>query len=172
MMRPKTCPVTSLSTGVFTHSFELGATGVGEDAFDGTTVAPALSPCQPLDTPTSRCARRSLEIVMRPPRFGTSCHRRPLDVDISIGLTTKNEAMYCALPLTRGASPTSVMSALCSSIGSSAPKARPVIASYAGSDNVQSPAALRVRHDSTRSTTMPVTPASAEGPQAANAAAR
>src|SRR4051812_41382771 len=63
-MRPRIWPVTPLSTGVLTHSLLLGVTGVREAALAGTAVAvaPALSPCQPLDTPTSPCARRSLEI--------------------------------------------------------------------------------------------------------------
>ena len=93
MMRPTIRPVTPDSTGVFTHSLVLGVTGVGLDALPGTTVAPALSPCQPLLRPTSPWLRRSVVMVIRPPRFGTSCHIRPLDFDMSIGLTMKNVAM-------------------------------------------------------------------------------
>src|ERR1051325_10550344 len=88
-IRPSILPVTPVSTGVFTHSLLLGVTGVGEDAFAGRAVAPALSPCQPLEMPMSPCARRSLERVMRPPRFGTSCHSSPLDLLMSFGLTMK-----------------------------------------------------------------------------------
>src|SRR5207249_11660701 len=62
MMRPRTMPVVPVRTGVFTHSFKLGDTAVSEDAFAGTTVGPALSPCQPLLIPMSPCARRSLEM--------------------------------------------------------------------------------------------------------------
>ena len=32
-------------------------------------------------------------MVMRPPRFGTSCHISPLVVDMSFGLTMKKLAM-------------------------------------------------------------------------------
>src|SRR5438067_6074516 len=88
-MRPKICPVIPATTGVFTHSLLLGVTGVGEEALAGTAVAPALSPCQPLEIPMSRCLRRSLEIVILPPRLGTSCHMRPLEFDMSTGLTMK-----------------------------------------------------------------------------------
>ena len=37
--------------------------------------------------------------MIRPPRFGTSCHMSPLAFDMSIGLTRKNVAMYSTLPL-------------------------------------------------------------------------
>src|SRR3954452_12339391 len=86
-MRPSIFPLTPVSTGVLTHSLLLGVTGVGKLAFVGTAVAPALSPCQPLDTPMSPCMRRSLEMVMRPPRLGTSCHINPLDWLRFTGLT-------------------------------------------------------------------------------------
>ena len=129
-MRPMIMPVVPVSTGVFTHSFALGVTGVGDDAFAGSAVAPALSPCQPLLMPMSPCARRSLEMVMRPARFGTSCHSRPLDFDMSTGLTMKNVAMYSTMPFAfLGASVMSVMIELCESIGSSSPNARPVMVS-------------------------------------------
>src|SRR5437773_7665436 len=78
MMRPKIRPVTPDGTGVLTHSFALGVTGVGLETSAGTPVAPALSPCQPLLRPTSPTARRSVVIVIRPPRLGTACHLRPL----------------------------------------------------------------------------------------------
>src|SRR4051812_28136925 len=97
MMRPRICPVTPPATGVFTHSLLLGATGAVEEALAGTAVAPALSPCQPLETPMSPCVRRSLEIVTLPPRLGTSCHIRPLEFDISTGLTMKKLATYSLL---------------------------------------------------------------------------
>src|SRR6266481_9320885 len=120
MMRPTIFPVTLVITGTFTHSLLLGVTGVADDAFAGTTVAPALSPCQPLERPMSPCMRRSLEIVILPPRLGTSCHIRPLDFDRSTGLTMKKVAMYSTLPFAfLCASAISVMIALCESIGSS-----------------------------------------------------
>src|SRR5687768_11607888 len=97
MMRPKMRPVTPCNAGVLTHSLLLGGTGPSESALAGTAVAPALSPCQPLLRPMSRCARRSLEMVMRPPRFGTSCHMRPLVFDMSFGFTMKKLATYVAL---------------------------------------------------------------------------
>src|SRR5581483_6369892 len=46
-IRPMIRPVVPTSLGVFTHSLVLGVTGVSDEAFAGTTVAPALSPCQP-----------------------------------------------------------------------------------------------------------------------------
>src|SRR5258708_4301381 len=72
-MRARIRPVTPVSTGVLTHSFELGGTALGLCQFPGTAVAvaPALSPCQPLLSPMSPCVRRSELIVILPPRFGT-----------------------------------------------------------------------------------------------------
>src|SRR4030095_4899243 len=91
-----------------------GATGARDDAFAGTAVAPALSPCHPLLMPMSCELRRSLEIVIRPPRFGTSCQTRPLDCDRSTGFTMKKLAMYSTFPFAlRGAMLMSVMSSLC-----------------------------------------------------------
>src|SRR5438445_13111324 len=98
MMRPRICPVVPVITGVFTHSLLLGATGVADEALAGTAVAPALSPCQPLERPMSPCMRRSLEIVIRPPRLGTSCHIKPLEFDRVTGLTMKKLAQYSTLP--------------------------------------------------------------------------
>ena len=133
MMRPTMCPVTPVSTGTFTQSLLLGVTGASVDAFAGTIVAgavtgfaPALSPCQPLLKPTSLRLRRSGVMVIRPPRFGTSCHISPLARDMSTGLTMKKLATYPTLPLTRGARSMSVMSVLSGSLGSSSPNARPV----------------------------------------------
>ena len=130
MMRPTIWPVTSVSTGTFTHSLLLGGTGASVDALAGTAVAPALSPCQPLLKPTSCRLRRSGVMVIRPPRFGTSCHISPLARDRSTGLTMKKVAMYPTLPFTRGARSMSVMSVLSGSLGSSSPNARPVSVSY------------------------------------------
>ena len=131
MTRANMRPVTPVSTGTFTHSLVLGVTGVRLEALAGTAVAPALSPCQPLLKPTSCELRRSLVMVIRPPRLGTSCHIKPLARDISTGLTMKNEAMYSALPFAFfGARSISVMSAFFGSLGSSSPKARPVSVSY------------------------------------------
>src|SRR6266404_8892079 len=131
MMRPTIWPVTPASAGTFTHSLLLGGTGVSVDALAGTAVAPALSPCQPLLRPTSPTLRRSAVNVIRPPRFGTSCHIMPLAFDMSIGLTMKKLAMYSTLPsLFRGATAISVMSVLSGSWGSSSPHARPVRVSY------------------------------------------
>ena len=62
------------------------------------SVAPALSPCQPLLSPTSPSYALASASVMRPPRFGTSCHIRPLAFDMSIGLTMKKVATYSTLP--------------------------------------------------------------------------
>jgi hypothetical protein len=97
-----------------------------------TAVAPALSPCQALLKPTSCELRRSLEIVIRPPRLGTSCHISPLACAMSTGFTIMKVAMYCPLPpvSAKGLS-RSVMSVLCESLGSSSPKARPITCSYA-----------------------------------------
>ncbi len=130
MMRPTIWPVTPVSTGTFTHSLLLGGTGASVKAFAGTAVAPALSPCQPLLKPTSCRLRRSGVTVIRPPRFGTSCHISPLARDRSTGLTMKKVAMYPTLPFTRGARSMSVMSVLSGSLGSSSPNARPVSVSY------------------------------------------
>ena len=127
--RPRMRPVTPVSTGVFTHSRSsaVTATGASESAFAGTAVPPALSPCQPLLSPTSRELRRSLLMVMRPPRLGTSCHIRPLAFDMSAGFTMKKLAMYPTLRFElSGAWPMSVIRMLCESFGSSSPKARPV----------------------------------------------
>src|SRR6266446_3422611 len=98
MMRPRICPVVPVITRVFTHSLLLGVTGVANEALAGTAVPPALSPCQPLERPMSPCMRRSLDIVILPPRLGTSCHIKPLDLDMSTGLTMKKLAMYSTLP--------------------------------------------------------------------------
>ena len=87
-MRPRIRPVTPVRTGVFTHSLVVGVTGVRVDALAGTAVPPALSPCQPLLRPTSCELRRSGVIVMRPPRFGTSCHISPLACVMSTGFTS------------------------------------------------------------------------------------
>src|SRR5712691_6355396 len=103
MMRPRIRPVTPESTGVFTHSLLLGVTGVRLDAFAGTAVAPALSPCQPLLKPTSCELRKSLVMVILPPRLGTSCHIKPLDCNMSTGLTMKKLAMYSTFPFVLGA---------------------------------------------------------------------
>src|SRR5260370_94204 len=108
-----------------------GARGGGVRVLAGTAVAPALSPCQPLLKPTSCRLRRSGVMVIRPPRFGTSCHISPLARDRSTGLTMKKVAMYPTLPFTRGARSMSVMSVLSGSFGSSSPNARPVSVSYA-----------------------------------------
>jgi len=130
MMRPTIFPVTPVITGTFTHSLLLGVTGVADDAFAGTTVAPALSPCQPLERPMSPCMRRSLEMVILPPRLGTSCHIKPLEFDMSTGLTMKKLAQYSTLPFAlRWACERSVISSLCRSPGSSSPNARPVMVS-------------------------------------------
>src|SRR5580765_4380774 len=133
MTRPMMSPVTPVTTGVLTHSLSVGVTGVRLSALAGTAVAlaPALSPCQALLRPTSPELRRSVLIVTRPPRFGTSCHISPLDLLMSIGLTMKNVAMYSTLPLAlRFAFFRSVISEFRKSCGSSSPKARPVIVSY------------------------------------------
>ncbi len=74
----------------------------------------------------SPCARRSLEMVILPPRLGTSCHIKPLAFDMSTGLTMKKLAMYSTLPFTLRRS---VISSLCRSPGSSSPNARPVMVS-------------------------------------------
>src|SRR5688572_32698992 len=84
IIRPKILPVTPPITGTATHSLlRIVASGLGLSisACEGQAVAPALSPCQALERPTSPCARRSLEIVILPPRLGTSCHINPLDLD-------------------------------------------------------------------------------------------
>src|SRR6516164_11282133 len=98
------------------------------DSFLGPgTVWPELSPCQPLERPMSPRARSDGTIVSRPARLGTSCHRRRLVFDKSIGFTNWNEAVYSTMPRAlRGASVMSWMIALCGSLGSSSPKARPV----------------------------------------------
>jgi len=98
MMRPRICPVVPVITGVFTHSLLLGVTGVSDDALAGIAVAPVLSPCQPLERPMSPCARRSLDIVILPPDSGHRATIRPLDFDMSTGLTMKKLAMYSTLP--------------------------------------------------------------------------
>src|SRR3989442_1074619 len=130
MMRPRIWPVVPVSTGVLTHSLLLGVTDVADDAFAGTAVATALSPCQPLLRPMSPCMRRSLEMVIRPPRLGTSCHINLLELPTLMGLTMKKLATYSTLPFVRSARERSVISPLCGSPGSSSPKARPVIVSY------------------------------------------
>jgi hypothetical protein len=62
--------------------------------------------------------RLAATIVSRPPRFGTSCHIRRLLLDMSIGLTRKNVAMYSTLPFAFfGAKSMSWMIALCGSPG-------------------------------------------------------
>src|SRR5438105_12733711 len=130
-MRARIRPVTPASTGVFTHSLVVGVTAVRLDAFAGTAVAPALSPCQPLLRPTSCELRRSLVMVILPPRFGTSCHIKPLANAMSTGFTMKKVATYSTLPWSfRAARARSVMSRLCASCGSSSPNARPVMVSY------------------------------------------
>src|SRR5688572_23966782 len=125
MMRPITRPL-MLEPSAF---FATGTTTYSRPAAP-CAVPPELSPCQPLLRPTSPASRRSVLIVMRPPRFGTSCHISPLALDMSIGLTMKNVAMYSTLPLTLGASSMSVMSALLGWLGSSSPQARPARVSY------------------------------------------
>ena len=92
---------------------------------------PELSPCQPLLKPMSPSLRCSGEIVILPPRFGTSCHIRRLAFDMSIGFTRKNVALYSTLPFAfLGASLMSLMIVLCGSFGSSSPKTRLAIVSY------------------------------------------
>src|SRR5206468_12812367 len=98
MMRPRIWPCTPASTGVFTHSLLLGVTGESADAFAGTTVAPALSPCQPLLKPTSCELRKSGVMVILPPRLGTSCLLRQLARDMSTDLTIETGALYSYLP--------------------------------------------------------------------------
>ena len=71
-------------------------------------------------------------MMIRPPRFGTSCQRSPLESDRSTGFTTTKLVMYSTMPFAFvGAMPMSVMSALCESFGSSSPHARPITVSYA-----------------------------------------
>jgi len=78
----------------------------------------------------SPCMRRSLEMVILPPRLGTSCHIKPLEFDMSTGLTMKKLAQYSTLPFAlRWACERSVISSLCRSPGSSSPNARPVMVS-------------------------------------------
>src|SRR5947199_10105430 len=108
-MRPKTSPVTSppsrfFATGTLTHSlFCTAECGERSSAYVGTVVArplglPELSPCHPLLTPMSPSARLAAASVIRPPRFGTSCHLKPLACDMSVGLTRRNEATDQTLP--------------------------------------------------------------------------
>ena len=94
-------------------------------------MSPELSPCQPLLKPMSPSLRLSTAIVIRPPRFGTSCHIRWLLLDMSIGFTRKNVAEYSTLPAAlRGASWRSWMIVLWLSVGSSSPNTRPASVSY------------------------------------------
>jgi len=58
--------------------------------FEGIAVAPALSACQPLARPMSPRSRSVALMMMLPPRFGTSCQRKPLERDMSTGLVTVN----------------------------------------------------------------------------------
>ncbi len=70
-------------------------------------------------------------MLIRPPRLGTSCHIRPLELFMLIGLTMWKVATYSTLPrLLRFAFLRSVISSFCESYGSSSPKARPVSVSY------------------------------------------
>jgi hypothetical protein len=79
-------------------------------------------------------------MTMRPPRFGTSCHRMPLMLLLSAGLTIEKLAMYWTTVapgvsglalVTCGARPRSVMSVLFAAPWQpemqSSPKARPLI---------------------------------------------
>ena len=105
---------------------------------DDDSRCPGREPVARRCRPASRCSdpRRPLSrsaggMLMRPPRFGTSCHIRWLLRDMSIGLTRWKVATYSTMPLAlRGASLMSVMTALRRSFGSSSPKARPVSVSY------------------------------------------
>ena len=86
------------------------------------TVRPELSPCHPLLRPMSPSFLWGTEMVILPPRFGTSCHMRWLAFDRSIGFTRKKLTVYSTFPfLFRGASLISVMIVLCGSLGSNSP---------------------------------------------------
>src|SRR5213593_2061069 len=124
-MRPSTRPGTGEPSGFFA----IGT--VTQSLSSAGTVRPELSPCHPLLKPMSPSMRDAGGIVILPPRFGTSCHIRWLVLDISIGLTSRKLATYSTRPFAlRGANLMSVMIALCGSLGSSSPKARPASVSY------------------------------------------
>src|SRR5437660_934092 len=116
-MRPRMFPLMDvpsrfLATGTLTHSLVASTVPAGRemtDAYSGTVVAPALSPCQPLLRPISPRLRSATAMVIRPPRFGTSCHMKPLACDMSTGFTTKNEVTYRTLPSESVAERMSVM---------------------------------------------------------------
>src|SRR5215470_5353154 len=98
MMRPNVNPVVPVATGVFTHSLFTSpvVTGVVLEAYDGTAVPPALSPCHALLNPTSPSARSATLMTILPPRLGTSCHMIPLILLLSAGLTIEKLATYWA----------------------------------------------------------------------------
>ena len=104
MMRPTIRPVTPASTGTFTQwlvnagAVQGGTESGGQLAPAGTAVAPALSPCQPLSSCMSPAANRSAVRATFPPRFGTSCHIRPLADARSFGLRIRKVATYSTLP--------------------------------------------------------------------------
>src|SRR4051812_43382075 len=126
MMRASTVPVIGVpslftATGTFTQSLLVRV----------WSVPPWLSPCQPLEMPTSPKAFSASTMVMRPPRLGTSCHIRPLALFMSTGFTMKKVAVYSTLPCAlRGARAMSWMMALRGSAGAGSPEARPARGSY------------------------------------------
>jgi len=79
----------------------------------------------PLLRPASPLPRSMVLMVRRPPRFGTSCQRRWLPFDMSIGFTSWNVAVYRTLPSGSFPSSMSWTMALSGFFGSSSPKARP-----------------------------------------------
>ncbi len=121
-MRPRTVPVMDepsrcLAIGTTTNSLPVSV----------WEVAPELSPCQPLERPTSPALRSAATIVTLPPRFGTSCHISPLMFSALEGRISWNVALYSTLPLAfLGARRMSWIISFRSSRGSSSPKAIPV----------------------------------------------
>ncbi len=90
-MRPSTLPVTSEPSAFFA----IGTATqwlVPVAWLAGIAVAPALSACHALASPMSPRLRSAATIVMAPPRFGTSCHMKPLALLKSTGLVTTNVA--------------------------------------------------------------------------------
>ncbi len=87
-MRPSTVPVTS-----WPLSRAIGTATQWVDPvvwFAGIGRAPALSACQALVRPTSPRLCSTAAMMMAPPRFGTSCHMKPLAWLMSTGLVSVN----------------------------------------------------------------------------------